>query len=56
MVIFTPVLSEDDYKAAQKKIFPAISARKYPKLCRKNWFLLTKQYLWQQKTTFRIMS
>ena len=51
MVIFTPVLSDDDYKAAQKKYTALISESKGEVLNEKPWGLKSLAYPINKKTT-----
>ena len=51
MVIFTPVLSDDDYKAAQKKYTALISESKGEVLNEKPWGLKSLAYSINKKTT-----
>jgi small subunit ribosomal protein S6 len=51
MVIFTPVLSDDDYKAAQKKFTSLISESGGEVLNEKPWGLKSLAYPINKKTT-----
>lgn len=51
MVIFTPVLSDDDYKAAQKKFTSLISETGGEVLHEKPWGLKSLAYPINKKTT-----
>jgi small subunit ribosomal protein S6 len=51
MVIFTPVLSDDDYKAAQKKYTAFVSEAKGEVLNEKPWGLKSLAYPINKKTT-----
>jgi small subunit ribosomal protein S6 len=51
MVIFTPVLSEDDYRAAQKKFLDFITDNGGEVVCTNPWVLKSLAYPIQKKTT-----
>ncbi|GAO45684.1 30S ribosomal protein S6 [Flavihumibacter petaseus] len=51
MVIFTPVLSEEDYKAAQKKFIDLVAANGGEVVNSKPWGLKSLAYPIQKKTT-----